>query len=125
MPFTWERLDHVQIAIPVGAEPEAERWWVGVLGFSLVPKPPSLAARGGRWFAAGDLAVHVGADPDFRPARKGHPALLVGSLDELVRRLEDNGVEVRWDGEQPGVRRCFVDDPFGNRIELVDAGPPI
>jgi hypothetical protein len=34
--------------------------------------------------------------------------------------LADAGVRVRWDDELPDVRRCHVDDCFGNRIELID-----
>ena len=30
------------------------------------------------------------------------------------------GHGVRFDDEIPGVRRCYVDDPFGNRIELIE-----
>ncbi len=37
-------------------------------------------------------------------------------------RLEVEGVEVRPDAELADVRRCFIDDPFGNRIELIDVG---
>ncbi len=111
------------MAIPPGGEDEAERFWVDLLGFTVRPKPPAMAARGGRWFAAGEVAIHVGADPDFHPARKAHPALVVDALDALVHRLGEGGVAVRWDDEQPGVRRCFVDDPFGNRVEMIDAGP--
>jgi catechol 2,3-dioxygenase-like lactoylglutathione lyase family enzyme len=117
----WRAVDHVQLAIPVGTEPTAEHFWVDLLGFEMRPKPPTMAARGGRWFVAGGVTIHVGADPDFHPARKAHPAILVGALDALVETLGHHGVGVRWDDEQPGVRRCFLDDPFGNRIELIDA----
>jgi hypothetical protein len=30
------------------------------------------------------------------------------------------GIGVRWDDEIPTTRRCFVEDPFGNRIELIE-----
>ncbi|HLH46516.1 MAG TPA: VOC family protein [Acidimicrobiales bacterium] len=116
------RLDHVQLAIPERGEPAADEFWSGLLGLEVVPKPPAMAARGGRWYEGRGLAIHVGVDPDFRPARKAHPALVVDGLDDLVTALAAGGHPVRWDDEQPGVRRCFVDDPFGNRVELVDAG---
>jgi len=124
MRFQITRLDHVQLAMPEGEEAAAESFYCGVLGFEVLEKPPLLAARGGRWFgaAAGEVQVHLGVEEDFRPARKAHPALTVRSLPELVSRLEAAGYAVRWDDEIPGVRRCYVDDPFGNRIELVSAG---
>ena len=119
------RLDHVQLAMPPGEEQAAERFYCDLLGFEVLEKPPILAARGGRWFGAdrGRVQVHLGAESDFRPARKAHPALGVESLDALVTLLERAGMPVRWDEENPGVRRCYVDDPFGNRIELIDVVP--
>ncbi|HET9092644.1 MAG TPA: VOC family protein [Acidimicrobiales bacterium] len=117
-------LDHVQLAMPPGAEREAEEFYCGLLGFEVLDKPPALAARGGRWFGArgGSVQVHLGVEDGFRPARKAHPALAVEGLDELVGRLRVAGRPVRFDGDNPGVRRCYTEDPFGNRIELVDAG---
>ena len=115
----WVAIDHVQVAIPVGAEDAARRFYGGVLGLVEVPKPPSMAARGGAWFQAGPVKVHVGADPSFAAARTAHPALV---RQDLRRFVAAAGLEVRWDDEIPGVVRCHVEDPFGNRIELIDAG---
>jgi catechol 2,3-dioxygenase-like lactoylglutathione lyase family enzyme len=120
VPFRITALDHVQLAMPRGREAEAEEFYVGLLGFEILPKPEPLASRGGRWFVCGGVQVHLGVDADFRPARKAHPALVVAGLEELTAGLSGAGVGVRWDQERPGVRRCYVDDPFGNRIELVE-----
>jgi catechol 2,3-dioxygenase-like lactoylglutathione lyase family enzyme len=111
-------IDHVQLAIPVGGEEQARAFFVGLLGMAELPKPPLLAARGGAWFAAGSVEIHVGAEVDFVPARKAHPALLVDGLRTLV---SEAGLEARWNDEISGVERCHVDDPFGNRIELIEA----
>ncbi len=110
-------IDHVQLAIPVGGEALARSFYAGVLGLVEVPKPPALAVRGGCWFERGDVRVHVGVETDFRPARKAHPAFVVAGLDALV---EHHALEVTWSDEIPGTHRCHVDDPFGNRIELID-----
>jgi hypothetical protein len=40
-------IDHVQLAIPVGGEDEARQFWCGLMGFIELPKPESLAKRGG------------------------------------------------------------------------------
>jgi catechol 2,3-dioxygenase-like lactoylglutathione lyase family enzyme len=120
MTFTIKRLDHVQVAIPLGEEAQAEVFYAGILGFEILPKPAALAARGGRWFARNGVQLHVGVEADFRPARKAHPALVVGDLDDLVEHLANANISVLWSDEVPGTRRCFVDDPFGNRIELVE-----
>ena len=58
-----------------------------VLGMTEVPKPPALAARGGAWFRAGALELHLGVEDDFRPARKAHPGLLVDDLPAFAERL--------------------------------------
>jgi catechol 2,3-dioxygenase-like lactoylglutathione lyase family enzyme len=119
--FDVERLDHIQLAIPEGGEAKAEEFYAGILGFEIFPKPSALAVRGGRWFARNGVQLHVGVDRDFHPARKAHPALVVRALDALVDRLAMAGIAVRWDNEMPDVRRCHVDDPFGNRIELIES----
>ena len=116
----WAAIDHVQLAIPVGGEPQSRAFWVDRLGFVELPKPPVLAARGGAWFGAGDVQVHVGADAAFVPARKAHPALRVRGLRGVVAAA---GLAATWSDEIPDVDRCYVDDPFGNRIELIEADP--
>jgi catechol 2,3-dioxygenase-like lactoylglutathione lyase family enzyme len=117
-------LDHVQIAGPVGCEPEA-RWFFGeLLGLSEIEKPEPLRLRGGVWFALGAQQLHVGVEEPFSPARKAHPALSVarGELDALAARLIAAGVKVVWDEALPGTKRFYSEDPWGNRIELL-AGP--
>lgn len=113
-------LDHVQIAIPRGGEDEVRRFYVDLLGLREMPKPAALRERGGCWLAGPGMALHFGVEEDFRPARKAHVALLVDDLDALRARLEASGVVVTDDGPI-GVHRFHIADPFGNRLELVDA----
>ena len=125
MPVT--SIDHVQLAMPPGGEAEARAFYEGVLGIPEVPKPPHphLAGRGGCWFELGGLKVHLGVGADFRPARKAHPAFLVEDLAGLSAALGEAGHQVGTDEPLEGYARVYVDDPFGNRIELMepDAGP--
>jgi catechol 2,3-dioxygenase-like lactoylglutathione lyase family enzyme len=118
-----ERIDHVQLAMPSGSEAEAraEEFFVDILGLERVPKPPQLAARGGCWFERGTVKIHLGVEEEFRPARKAHPALVVSGLEELCRRLDRSGFPTRRAEDVPGQPQWYVDDPFGNRIELVPA----
>ena len=95
MGFEIVRLDHVQLAMPPGREAEAEAFYSGLLGLTRVPKPEPLAARGGCWFDDGAVAVHLGVEEDFRPARKAHPALVVRDLPALEAALRAAGVAVR------------------------------
>jgi len=113
-------IDHVQLAMPPGGEERARAFYRDVLGLDEVPKPPILAARGGCWFERGAVRVHLGVEAEFRPARKAHPAFVVSDLDGLVERCRAAGSRVVPAEEPGGSRRFHVDDPFGNRIELID-----
>jgi len=114
-------IDHVQLAMPAGPEAEgrAEAFYAGLLGLPRVPKPPALAARGGCWFERGAAKVHLGVEEAFRPARKAHPALLVSDVTTLCDRLDSAGHPTRRTEDVPGSPQWYVDDPFGNRIELL------
>lgn len=112
-------IDHVQLAMPSGGEDKARAFYAGVLGILEVPKPANLAKRGGCWFEGGDVKVHLGVEAEFRPARKAHPAFLVDDLAALKRLLQSAGYEPKTDEPLEGYDRIYVDDPFGNRIELM------
>ena len=114
-------LDHVQLAAPEGCETDARRFFGGIVGLQELPKPDALAARGGVWFACGSQQLHVGVENPFAPARKAHPAFAVRGLDELRGRMAEADVAVRDDDAVPGVRCFYADDPFGNRLEFVEA----
>ncbi|TFW28759.1 glyoxalase [Massilia arenosa] len=113
-------LDHVQVAIPAGAEEEARAFYGGLLGMTEIPKPSVLAVRGGCWFQCGMQQLHIGADKDFHAARKAHPALLVRGLAALRARLQGAGCQLEPGEALEGVDRWMVYDPFGNRVELVE-----
>jgi catechol 2,3-dioxygenase-like lactoylglutathione lyase family enzyme len=115
-----KEIDHVQLAMPAGKESLARAFYEGVLGIPEVPKPPHLAARGGCWFVRGGLRIHLGVERDFRPARKAHPALLVEDLAALKLLIEGAGYTCWTDEPLEGYDRIYVDDPFGNRIELIE-----
>jgi catechol 2,3-dioxygenase-like lactoylglutathione lyase family enzyme len=114
------RIDHVQLAMPAGREEEAVAFYSALLGIPVVPKPPELAARGGCWFEDGPLKIHLGVDAAFVAARKAHPALVVSGLRDLVALLTEHGVPVVEDPGLEGFDRVYVDDPFGNRLELME-----
>ena len=120
-------LDHVQLAAPPGCEDEARRFYGELLGLEEIRKPEPLLARGGVWFQLGRGQLHIGVEDPFRPARKAHPALRVAPerLEALAARLSAAGLTLQWDAELPGLRRFYVEDPWGNRLELMTDQRPV
>jgi catechol 2,3-dioxygenase-like lactoylglutathione lyase family enzyme len=116
-------IDHIQIAAPEGCEDVARRFYGGTLGLDEIEKPEQLGRRGGCWFRCGPHQVHIGVEPDFRPARKAHPAFAIVNFEALRTNLLANGFEVTDDDNLPGMRRFYTSDPWGNRIEFVERQP--
>jgi catechol 2,3-dioxygenase-like lactoylglutathione lyase family enzyme len=114
-------IHHVQLACPAGSEDRLRAFYGGVLGLTEIEKPPVLARRGGCWFRGSGIELHLGVEPDFIPARKAHPGLLVSNLGEWA------GYPVAFDDDFPGMRRFYTEDPHGNRLEFLEpialAGP--
>jgi catechol 2,3-dioxygenase-like lactoylglutathione lyase family enzyme len=114
-------IDHVQLSMPPGGEDEARRFYGEILGLREIAKPPELAGRGGCWFAGPAAAIHLAPEPDFRPHLKAHPAVVIRDLAVARIALATAGLPIVEDDAQLPVRRCYIHDPFGNRLELVDA----
>ena len=115
-------IDHVQLAMPEGAEAQARVFFAGLLGMREIAKPATLSPKG-CWFESDGVNLHLGVDPDFRPSGKAHPAFLVDDLDDLRTRLEEAGVETIDDKPIEGCERFFTHDPFGNRMEFMQRTP--
>ena len=114
-------LHHFAVPMPVGGEDKARSFYVGVLGLVEEPKPVKMN-DGGCWFNLPDgRQVHLQSDPQFVPLSHPHPALGVDDIDSAAAVIESNGLTPRWDDRWDGVRRFFVHDPFGNRIEILEA----
>ena len=112
--------DHVQLAMPRDQEAVAQGFYEGILGLERVPKPSSMAQEG-CWFERGTVVIHLGVEETFQAATKAHPGLLVSEFDDFLAGLSDAGVVVRPAEALNGARRVHVNDPFGNRIELIEA----
>ena len=112
-------LDHIQLALPAGAEDKMRVFYCDLLGMAEMEKPDALQGRGGFWTIAGTMQIHFGVDPDFRAAGKAHPAFRAADLDLLAKELEAAGYSVDWDTSLPHIRRFFTADPVGNRVELI------
>ena len=112
-------IHHVQLAMPLGGEAAARRFYSDLLGIPEVPKPVELARRGGVWFETATIRIHLGVEQDFLPARKAHPGLLVADLRMLAEQLTNAGYNVTEGEPMQGYEHLYVNDPFGNRLELL------
>jgi hypothetical protein len=56
--------------------------------------------------------------------RKAHPAFLVKDLPALKALLKSASYSCKTDEPLEGQDRIYVDDPFGNRIELMEPRRP-
>jgi hypothetical protein len=111
-------LDHVQLAIPQGAEEHARRFYGKLLGLEEIPKPAALAGRGGCWFSGPGIVLHLGVELEFSPARKAHPAFLVSSLEDLRTLLHAADVSITADSSLAQVRRFYASDPVWQSLGI-------
>jgi catechol 2,3-dioxygenase-like lactoylglutathione lyase family enzyme len=115
-------IDHVQITVPADAVADARSFYCGLLGLREVEKPQALRERGGFWLQVGDRQVHVGIEEGVaRGATKAHVAYAVTDVAEWRVRLTTAGVEVIDAIPIPGYERFEFRDPFGNRVEIIQA----
>ncbi|WP_246218573.1 VOC family protein [Parasphingorhabdus halotolerans] len=112
-------LHHVQLAMPAGGEEKARAFYGKLMGLTERPKPEMLQNRGGCWFEDGPVRVHLGVESDFRPARKAHPGFQVSQFAALLDKFGDAGHNITYGEPIDDLARFFVDDPFGNRVEIV------
>ncbi|MFF2479855.1 glyoxalase [Paenibacillus sp. NPDC058071] len=123
MTYHFYGLDHIQLAAPEGCETAARHFFNTLLGWAEIPKPENLKKRGGVWFQCGIHQVHIGVQKDFVPAAKAHPAFRVQNLNELREHLHRNHIQTIDDQArvEEGIRRFYVNDPFGNRLEFLES----
>lgn len=113
-------LHHVQITIPPDAEEAARTFYCDILELREIPKPESLAGRGGFWLDVGDHSVHVGVEENVdRERTKAHIAYAVTDLRGWRKRLRASDIEVLHSIPIPGYDRFEFRDPFGNRVEMI------
>ncbi len=115
-----QRLNHVQITIPKGAEAQARAFYCDLLGLREIEKPASLQGRGGFWVQVGDQQIHVGTEDGVsRSATKAHIAYEVDNLAAWQARLEAQHIEIGDSIPIAGFERFEFRDPFGNRVEFI------
>ena len=75
-----------------------------------------------------ELTVNLGQDEPYEQGEAfSHIAITVDDIDAAVAALAERGIEPEKPPFHPGGREdvgpiCFVSDPDGNRVELIDGG---
>lgn len=115
-----KRIDHIQLAAPIGTEDEARSFYQGILSLEEVEKPEELKKNGGVWFSNGHVHIHVGVEEIFVPAKKAHPAFEVTDIDAFANLIREKGLTPLVDTKLPGAKRFYISDPFGNRLEFLE-----
>ena len=116
-------LHHVNVTVPRSLEDEAKRFYGVVMGMTEVPKPESSRGRGGAWYQLGAVQLHLSVeDGAGEHLSKRHVCYTVYDLTEAEERFRQAGVEILPD-DLPisGLRRFYVRDPGGNRLEIAQA----
>ncbi|MDQ6832945.1 MAG: VOC family protein [Chloroflexota bacterium] len=119
-----KRLQHVSIGIEAGREDEA-RWFYGeALGLREKPRPMGLKDRALIWYDIGEdeHEIHLlRTDPaDFgTPRAADHLCIEVDDIAAMRVHLDDKHIPIRETSVIDNRPRFFVEDPFGNSIELV------
>lgn len=113
----------VHLAMPPGCEAVARSFYHDLLEIPEVMMPPKAVRRGGCWFEGFDgMTIHLGPTADFRPTRRAYLGVSVSGFEELCGRLRAHGYEVLLQPRRRGSACALVEDPFGNRIKIRDAG---
>src|SRR5262245_39308186 len=115
------RLSHINVTMPKGREDIARGFYTAQLGLQEISKPETLRARGGLWFDAGGLEIHLSVEEQPHADTQRHFGIECADVDALRARLQAAGIEID-DGRTAPWKRFFVRDPFGNRIEIHEPG---
>jgi glyoxylase I family protein len=112
-------IDHVTVLITDPAR--AAKFYRDVLGLTEVSIPSTFPGAGldVRWFKLGAQYIHlfIAPQPDV-PGRR-HVAIQVENAAAARKKCNELGVTIRETTPIPGAERFFVNDPDGNRIEII------
>jgi catechol 2,3-dioxygenase-like lactoylglutathione lyase family enzyme len=119
-----KRLQHVSICIEAGREDEARRFYGEALGLREKPRPMGLKDRDLIWFDIGEdeHEIHLlRTDPAalVPPRAADHLCIEVDDIDAMRAHLNAHDVPIKEASVIDNRPRFFVEDPFGNSVELV------
>ncbi|AUS06302.1 VOC family protein [Pseudotamlana carrageenivorans] len=119
MKINFQKIDHVQICIPIGEEEKGRAFYCDILGLKEIKRPESIKHIGGFWLEMANINLHIGTEK-MEGKSKRHPAFEVENINEVKSYLISKGVKVKEDAEIPGISRFSFYDFWDNRIELIE-----
>ncbi len=112
-------VDHVQLPIPLGGSPRARGFYAGALGLREL-HDPAPERPGMLRFSLGWQRLDLTEGHYTGVAPQAHLALRVADLPRVASQLRRAGLLVD-DAPLLDPHRLYVEDPFGNRLELIEA----
>ena len=124
-----KRLQHISIEIEIGREDEARQFYGETLGLTEKCRPMGLKDRPLIWYDVGDgedeiHLIRIDRAAFGPPRGQDHLCIEVDDIAAMRAQVTAAGVPIRETSVIDNRPRFFVDDPFGNRIELVQVTGP-
>jgi len=119
-------VDHVQLPLPAGAADRARDFYEGVLGLRPLADGPAPERPGTLRYRLGPQRLDLAEGAHAGSAPQTHLALRVRDVAALARHLRARGVPVdgpsalRLPADAAPRLRLYVEDPFGNRLEMIE-----
>lgn len=109
-------VDHVSVLI---TDLERSRaFYRDVLGLREIAKPRSFDFKV-LWFQFGDQQLHLLLKPEADSISPRHFALRVANIGTAREHFAKQGINTRETTRIPDCDRFFIEDPDGNRIEII------
>lgn len=117
-----KRIHHVQVCVATSDVDAARTFYLGLLELREIDKPESLISKGGFWAEVDGQQLHVSTEDGVdRKRTKAHIAWQVTELKAWRAKIEAAGCATLDSISIPGYDRFEARDPFGNRIEFIQA----
>ena len=123
------------VGISVGNMDTAIAWWRDLFGFEFVSRDTYdfMDNMEIAFIRLGDFEIELFCSPKARALDAlydsdntvigtKHVAFEVDSMDEAMARVNALGVHVNFTTEMEGDRVCFVADPWGTPVEIIERG---
>jgi catechol 2,3-dioxygenase-like lactoylglutathione lyase family enzyme len=118
MKIDFQKINHVQICIPIGEEEKGREFYCGILGLKEIERPKSIRNIAGFWLEIADIHLHIGTEK-IQGKSNRHPAFEVKNIEKVKEYLIHKGVKVKEEQKIPGIYRFSFYDYWDNRIELI------